>query len=338
MGENDGADAVDGGKINVEATNMIDDVAGSCTFERQSDESGGGIAAEENLPSVVCSPPLQHQAPRLPVLDEEKPLLIDQIVTKPAASIILTSPTIRPEINRSSPTQTPSPSTSDVLLVRPNSLTKHHPRMMSIDHTSIDLDAIDMANSAKWTASESSSPNNSKTNRKWSEFDESMISTNNNIYWANDRCNMNQGVINTDSISNSSTTSRTSSLMDLYVQSNDHRNASRVTNCTTTSINPSKPVASASSENSETSHAMNHVKSIPNAVKDNEKGDESIKNATTASNKDAIYIPSTRIPSTMHERANRIRLGICAMDKKARSKPMAEILSRLQSDCKLSWL
>jgi hypothetical protein len=40
------------------------------------------------------------------------------------------------------------------------------------------------------------------------------------------------------------------------------------------------------------------------------------------------YIPAT----SLSDNADRIRLGICAMDKKARSKPMAEILSRLNVD------
>jgi hypothetical protein len=42
-----------------------------------------------------------------------------------------------------------------------------------------------------------------------------------------------------------------------------------------------------------------------------------------------IVIPAARPDDPSDSPSERIRLGICAMDKKARSKPMAEILSRL---------
>ena len=48
--------------------------------------------------------------------------------------------------------------------------------------------------------------------------------------------------------------------------------------------------------------------------------------------KDNIYIPATAPPSSTDQH-HRIRLGVCAMDKKAKSKPMAEILSRFDPNC-----
>lgn len=50
---------------------------------------------------------------------------------------------------------------------------------------------------------------------------------------------------------------------------------------------------------------------------------------THVKNKHSGVIPTILAAESSEIYPDRIRLGICAMDKKARSKPMAEILSRL---------
>jgi Diphosphoinositol pentakisphosphate kinase 2 N-terminal domain len=65
------------------------------------------------------------------------------------------------------------------------------------------------------------------------------------------------------------------------------------------------------------------VEVVPAVTSPRKGGDGKKKKFST------IVIPAARPDDPSESPSERIRLGICAMDKKARSKPMAEILSRL---------
>jgi hypothetical protein len=275
------------------------DIVGRELRRREEDEICLGninrIPIEANTMPVELQP-----ASRLPILHEEKPVLInDVIVTSPT---IGTSNGIRPVMNYLPSTQssyTIPRSTDTTTLNRPIPISTKHPRMMSSDNTSIDLDAIDMAVTSAVIKSAEVSADDTLGQRKWCENPDSM-------YQISD---LNRNNSSKNKIKNG----MTSSLMNLYIQEKEtNANGEDIIALPLQQIALPCETAGKSEHSIDVTHSSSKEKS----------------------HKDTIHISATRLPSTAQERSHRIRLGICAMDKKARSKPMAEILSRLNSDRK----
>ena len=285
---------------------------------------------------------------------------------------------------------------------RPLPVSNFHGRMMSVDHTSLDLDAIDSA-AASMDSSFTSRNAGGRHNRKDSDFE--PIGTNSNLYYnnnANNCKNMSTLLFQNhysqttphNTISNSAdnesnnlrSRSNTASLLNLYVQNTETgtivvspRTTGLETKHTSQSDIPEtesvqyqvpsdedtsstkKAVASGtSSQKCNTEKEPNHLSKatsvcsgseqdtgsptseatttdainvkLPNNNTDEKNKAKSVK-CTDISG--AYHIPATKVPLTPRERSHRVCVGICAMDKKAKSKPMAEILSRLDSNCTL---
>jgi hypothetical protein len=219
---------------------------------------------------------------------------------------------------------TPTPPNTINSTKRPSSISKHHPRMMSIDSTSIDLDAIDMVSG--------------RSNRTYSEMDNSSAFLD-NVYY-DDR--KNSATPNSNSLVTGMTSS-TKYLVDLYKQQSPVDNVKR-----TISLQQQQETSATASKNNNCSMtppsskisiggSTNLLKSISSSKKGciQQQQHQQVQPTGDCTKVDlSIHILATRVPMTPHEKSHRIRLGVCAMDKKARSKPMAEILSRLQSECK----
>jgi hypothetical protein len=249
---------------------------------------------------------------RLPVVDEGNPVLVTDACVTTQGIVGTISPA-------------PTPTNTTTGRNRPTSLSKHHPRIMSIDSSSIDLDAIDIASIERTPG---------KDNRKYSEMDDSgtFIQSSSDSYF-------DRNVVHN---SNSTTTksSSTTYLVDLYKQ-HVHVPADHALSGTASCKSPSdlvnaqrcSSVTSPISSNIEEKMSLSSTPTMKK-VAGKEQNQQQLSRSTNDTKDSSIYIKATRIPISPHEKAHRIRLGVCAMDKKARSKPMAEILSRLNCECK----
>jgi hypothetical protein len=308
---------------------------------------------------------------RLPVVVEDKPIdflshhddgmLLSSVTVVSGEGMLSKTPTVTTTTVTTPPT--PSNTVNSNIAQRPKTISNNNARLMSVDSTSIDFDAIEMtANRVNHSRTQSEIDDNNNNNNNNNSTSMSTLFNHNskNSYYNNNNRKATTTTATVVSGSTSTATSSTKYLVDLYKQPiPDSTTTTKQSislqqqqdQTTTTNNNNNNPsIENVHCHNDAlTTNTMENTKSISWNIDEKQQQvqsqttttqvlqQQSVTKVQDDDNKDTstIHILATRVPVSPHEKSQRIRLGVCAMDKKARSKPMAEILSRLQSECKL---